>query len=259
MAYICIVADRLLYTKLIREFREHPVVGRDELLKFFRKYDPGLNKATFAWRVFDLRRRDIIRDLRKGVYTLSNKKTLEPSFNEVILRISKLIGQQYDPYYYNVWDTAWLNDFIELQTVSSQIVLEVEKEEMDSVFYALKSNGFAEIFIKPSKDMVERYVSEAAHPIIIKPFISRSPIQRIEGELIMIPTLEKILVDLYCDDSVYFAFQGHQLENIYRTAVAEYALNFSTLFTYAKRRHRYNEIKDLLLKVSDDNLKAIIK
>lgn len=148
---------------------------------------------------------------------------------------------------------------IELQIVSSLIVLEVEKGEMDSVFYSLKNNGFAEIFIKPDEKMVERYVSEARHPVIIKPFISRSPLQLVENELIMIPTLEKILVDLYCDDSVYFAFQEHQLENIYRIAAAEYILNFSTLFTYAKRRHRYNEIKNLLVKVSDDNLKSIIK
>lgn len=259
MAYICNVAESFLYNRLIREFKGHPVVSRDDLLKFFRKYEPELNKATFAWRVFDLRRRNIISDLRKGVYTLSNKKTLEPSFNDEILRISKLIGQQYDPYFYNVWDTIWLNGFIELQTVSSLIVLEVEKGEMDSVFYSLKNNGFAEIFIKPDEKIVERYVSEARHPVIIKPFISRSPLQLVENELIMIPTLEKILVDLYCDDSVYFAFQGHQLENIYRIAAAEYILNFSTLFTYAKRRHREDEIKNLLLKVSDENLKKVIK
>lgn len=74
----------------------------------------------------------------------------------------------------------------------------------------------------------------------------------------MIPTLEKILVDLYCDDKVYFAFQGHQLSNIYRVAAARYALNFSRLFAYAKRRSREDEIRSLLLKVLDKDLKEII-
>lgn len=248
-----------LHDKMVREFKEHSIVSRDDLLKFFRKHEPKLNEATFAWRVFDLRRRNIISDLKKGVYTLINKKTLEPSFNDEILRIGKLMEGQYNPYFYNIWDTILLNGFTELQTVSSLIVLEVEKGKMDSVFYSLKNDGFTEIFIKPDENMVERYVSEAKHPVIVKPFISRSPLQLTEEVLVMTPTLEKILVDLYCDDSIYFAFQGYQLENIYRIAAAEYALNFSTLFTYAKRRHRKDEIKNLLLKVSDENLKKVIK
>lgn len=247
-----------LYKTLLQEFTQHPIQTREDLLKFFRQYEPELNDTTFTWRVFDLKRRNLIAEVKRGVYMLSKKRVFEPPLNAGILKIRKLIDQQYDPYYYNVWDTIWLNEFTELQATSSLIVLEVGKEQIDSVFFSLKNKGFKEVFIKPDKGIVEHYVSEAKHPVIIKPFVSRSPNQLAQPDLVMIPTLEKILVDLYCDDKVYFAFQGHQLLNIYRVAAAEYALNFSTLFAYAKRRNREDEIKSLLLKVLDKDLKAII-
>lgn len=137
------------------------------------------------------------------------------------------------------------------------VVLEVEKGYMDSAFFTLKDKGFTETFIKPDKNLVEKYISEAKHPVIIKPFLSRSPVQSVEG--IIVPTLEKMMVDIYCDDQIYYAFQGNQLLNIYRNAVNKYTLNFSKLFNYAKRRSREDEIKGLLLKVLDNNLKSIIE
>jgi hypothetical protein len=66
-------------------------------------------------------------------------------------------------------------------------------------------------------------------------------------------------VDLYCDEHVFFAFQGHQLENIYKNAATRYHLNFSKLFTYAKRRSREDEVKNLFKTVLDDDLKNIIE
>ncbi|MFT3746797.1 MAG: hypothetical protein QM768_00705 [Agriterribacter sp.] len=104
---------------------------------------------------------------------------------------------------------------------------------------------------------MERYIFEAKHPVIIKPFLSRSPAQLIDD--VKVPALEKILVDLYCDEQVYFAYQGHQLEIIYRNAIYRYALNFSKLLTYAKRRSREDEIKSLLMKVLEKDLKEIIQ
>jgi hypothetical protein len=146
---------------------------------------------------------------------------------------------------------------MELQATSSQVILEIEKGFVESVLFALKDESIAEVFIKPDESIIKRYISEAKHPVIIKPFLSRSPAQLIENVKVL--ALEKILVDLYCDEKIYFAYQGHQLEIIYRNATSRYALNFSKLLTYAKRRSRKDEIKALLMKVLDEELKEIIQ
>jgi hypothetical protein len=257
VAYICFVAYNYVYKKLREAFKTQPVFSRDELLSFFQKYEPDLAEATFTWRIFDLKKRNIIRDVKTGVYTLNNQQPFEPVLNNIIISISKLVGKQYDLHFCNIWDTAWLNEFVELQATTSMIILEVEKGFMDDVFFTLKDKGITEVFVKPDTSLIEKYVSEAQQPVIIKPFLSRSPIQSIEG--IRVPVLEKILVDIYCDDQIYYAFQGNQLIQVYRNAVTRYSLNFSKLFNYAKRRSREGEIKNLLLKVLDNDLKNIIE
>lgn len=249
--------NNYIYARLKEEFKTHPVFDRNELWIFFRQYEPELKESSFAWRIFDLRKRNIIRDVKKGVYTLNSQQAYEPALNDTLISISKIIKQQYDTHFYNIWDTGWLNEFIELQATTAMVVLEIEKGYMDSAFFTLKDNGFAETFIKPDENLVEKYISEAQHPVIIKPFLSRSPVQSIEG--ILVPTLEKIMVDIYCDDQIYYAFQGNQLLNIYRNAVNKYTLNFSKLFNYAKRRSREEEIKSLLLEVLNKDLKSIIE
>lgn len=257
MAYICIMSENELYHTLAQELGSYPVLTRKDLLNFFRQREPGLKESTFAWRVFDLKRRNIITDLKKGIYTLNSKSPFTPQLSVEIKSISRLVTQQYDAHFYTIWDTSWLNDLTELQATASLVILEIEKGFMDSVFFALKDEGFPEVFIKPDESIMERYISEAKHPIIIKPFLSRSPAQLIDD--IKVPALEKILVDLYCDEQVYFAYQGHQLEIIYRNAASRYTLNFSKLLTYAKRRSREDEIKALLMKVLEKDLKEIIQ
>jgi len=251
------VSNNYIYTILREEFKERPLFKREELLDFFRQYEPELNEGTFTWRIYDLKKRNIISDVRKGVYTLSNQQKFELTLTRTIKSISRIIRQQYDADFYSIWDTNCLNEFIELQPTTAMVVLEVEKGFLDSVFFTLKDNGYKEVFIKPDENLIEKYVPEANQPIIIKPFLSRSPVQTVEG--ITVPALEKILVDIYCDDLIYYAFQGNQLLNIYRNAASKYSLNFSKLFNYAKRRSRKEEIKSLFFKVLNKDLKSIIE
>lgn len=257
VAYICNVAENYIYRKLIEEFSAHPVFNRDQLLSFFHQYEPDLPERTFTWRIYDLKKRNIIRDVKKGVYTLNTQQSFEPALNDAIKSICKLVEKQFDPDFYNIWDTIWLNEFIELQATASMVVLEVEKGFMDSIFFFLKDEGFTDVFVKPDMDLIEKYASEAPHPVIIKPCLSRPPVQLIGG--VKVPSLEKILVDVYCDDHIYYAFQGSQLKQIYRNAVAKYSLNFSTLLNYAKRRNREGEIKNLLLDTVSEDFKGIIE
>lgn len=257
MAYICNVAENYIYRKLKDEFKAHPVFNRDELLSFFHQYEPDLVEGTFTWRIYDLKKRNIIRDVKKGVYALNNQQPFGPTLNDTIKSINNLVKKRVDLNFYNIWDTIWLNEFIELQATTSMIVLEVEKGLMDSVFFFLKDKGFTDVFVKPDTDLIEKYASEAQHPVIIKPFLSRSPVQLIEE--VKVPSLEKILVDICCDDHIYYAFQGNQLKQIYRNAIAKYSLNFSTLLNYARRRNREDEIKELLLNAVDKDLKKIIE
>jgi hypothetical protein len=256
-AYICIMPTNMLYKELTQKFSQHGFMSRKELLNFFQHHEPKLSEAAVTWKIFDLKRRHVICSIKKDVYALQQKPSFEPVLDAPLAQISKFIREPNNLLFPSIWDTIWINDFTEMQATSSLIVLEVEKGEMETVFFLLRDKGFSEVFVKPDENIVRRHVSEAQRPIIIKPLVSRSPLQSIQG--VCIPTLEKILVDLYCDDRIFFAFQGHQLAVIFRNVLSRYTLNFSTLLAYAKRRHREEEIKNLLLDASEKELKIILQ
>jgi len=250
------VVNNIIERELMERFANMSMFTRDELFNFFRSFDPNLNEGTFGWRVYDLKKKNIIETLKKGVYQLVHKHKFKPELDKSILAISKVLDPAlYD--YYNIWETAWLNEFVELQATTSMTILEADKDSVDRLFYTLKDKDFANVFLKPDEDVLEKYVSELKESIIIKPMISRAPTHTIKT--IVVPTLEKILVDLYCDEKLFFAYQGSQLIKIYEGAFEKYTINLSRLLNYAKRRNREEGIKEFLLKNLNETIKSLVE
>lgn len=233
-------------SRLMEHFSPKEVFSREELLAFFRKLDPDLKETTFAWRVFDLKKRHRMRDVGKGVYTIERKQLFKPEADEEINKIGSFLENSFNHHSYNVWTTNWLNEFIDLQVTSFLYILEVDKMSIEQVFFSIKDSGkFSNVFINPDGATINHYISELPQPIVVVPMISRAPTMVIKK--IVLPTLEKILVDLFCDPKLYFAFQGQQLVKIFEGALAKYAINYSRLLNYAKRRHREDTLKEFLL------------
>ena len=117
---------------------------------------------------------------------------------------------------------------------------------------------------------MERYVSDAENPIIIKKLVGRSPLMTvvsgkiqarlkvkdylinrfsamsIEKTAVKVPTLEKILVDIFCDNIVFFAYKGNEQDQIFKWVLNNYALDRKTLFAYAERRKRKPQLTQYL-------------
>ena len=116
-------------------------------------------------------------------------------------------------------------------------------------------------YLNPDETVITLYISESANPVIIKKMITRSPIQKQKEKRINIylPMLEKILVDLFADDRIFYYYQGSELINIYKNAIKKYTLNYTKLFSYARRRERELEIKRFLTNHLYDYIKEIIE
>lgn len=243
-------------TQLIHQFTGREIFSRDELFSFFKQYEPNLKEGTFGWRIYDLKQKHIIKDVKKGFYTLEQKQPFRPVPDAMIDQLSNFLQNSFLFHFYNVWTTAWLNELIELQATSFLYILEVDKDSMNEVFFALKDKGrFQNLFLKPDKRVIETYISELSEAIIIEPMITRAPVFKTKN--IIFPTLEKILVDLYCDKELFFAYQGYQLVNIFEASMEKYLINYSRLFNYAKRRKREEALKSFL--VENDTLREKIK
>jgi len=253
MAYFCFVKNIIL-EQLKDSFYHADTFSRQDLLDFYQRYDPGINEGTFGWKIYELKRKHIIENVGTGVYRLIKKGPFKPTITPLMKQTMNIIQALESKY--SIWDTVWLNEFIELQSFNSIIILETEKSAMESWFYQLKDRK-KNVYIKPDEATVERYVSESTETIIIKPIISRSP--TVKSNKITVPTLEKILVDLFCDDKIFFAYQGRQLARIFENSFEKYSINLSRMMNYGKRRKREEPLKEFLLKTIPDNLKTLLE
>lgn len=245
-----------LDNKLIAYFGNNQTISRNQLLDFFSSFYPQINEGTFGWKIYDLKKKNILEPLKKGLYQLVSKGRYQPELSKALVATTKVLRPVLEEHY-NVWETIWLNEFVELQATSSMLVIETSKDSTETTFYTLKDHGFKNVYLKPNEDIMHKYVSELSESVIIKPMISRAPTQEVEG--ISIATLEKILVDVFCDPKLFFAFQGIQLVKIYERAFEKYTINLSKLLNYARRRNREDKITEFLLENMDNKIKALIK
>src|SRR5690606_6492897 len=104
-----------------------------------------------------------------------------------------------------------------------------------------------DVFLDPSDEVLNKYVIDTREPVIITRLTSESPIQKIDN--VNTVTLEKILVDLLCDEKLFAAQQGAELERIYRTAFEKYTVSTTKLLRYASRRGKKKEIEKRIEKI----------
>lgn len=128
------------------------------------------------------------------------------------------------------------------------ILVEVEKDAAQSVFFYLKEHK-TPVFIEPTEDFIEKYFPDQQETIIVKSLVSEAPLQTINN--INIPTIEKILVDIFCDDIIFAAQQGSEMKTIFLEALSKYTVNESRIMRYADRRRKKESFREYLNSISN--------
>ena len=248
---------KIIENKLIEEFKDREPFSRDELYKFFKYYEPNLKEGTFGWRIYDLKNKNIIKPLMRGLYTISYKPKYKPDVSQYLIKVAKKTDDRFKDVKYCIWETNWLNEFSQHQASKKIFIIETEKDFLDSFFYELKETYKAEVFLTPDEKAINLYVAESIQPIVIKKLVTRSPIsKRTEKKLkFHTPCLEKILVDIFSEDKLFYYSQGSELVHIFENALKSYDINFTKLLSYAKRRERDNDIKLFL----NNNMNYLVK
>jgi len=252
--------SKIIEKKLIEEFKDREFFTREELFDFFRYFEPDLKEGTFGWRIYDLKNKKIIRSLKRGLYTISYKPKYKPQISDELIKFSKKINGQFSEIKFCLWDTQWLNEFARHQSGKQIQIIEIEKDFVKSLYYYLKDQFKFDFYLSPDEKIIDFYISESNNPIVIKKLITRSPIGKITEKKVklMVPLLEKILVDLYSDEKLFYFYHGAELKYIFENAITNYTLNFTRLYNYAGRREKEAEIKTYLKKNMGHLLKDII-
>jgi len=240
--------QKFVEQQLKETFKDQASFTKEDLGRFFRRYEPELNEHTLYSRIRSLRTRNMITQLNKNTYTLSTKKEFKPDIDtelgeQGLLAIDFLQGEPYC-----IWDSSWINQFSRHQAMKNFHVVEAGKSELLSLFHFLKDKGKESVFLDPGQETLYLYARENEVPIVLKPLISRSPVVKREynSKKLTVPTLEKILVDIYTDVFIFNYIQGAELETIFEKAITRYTVNFTTFFAYARRRNKEEQLEAYL-------------
>lgn len=230
---------------LRKRFKRQSHITQAELYRYFREKEPGLKATTLRWRIYRLKKSNILLPVKRGVYSLNQKSIFKPAITKKMKRLVWKYNADFSPSLRCIiWTTEWLHQFMVQQPNSHLVIIETEKDSIDSLFYHIQDE-FKNTYINPDKDNVRDYVSRQKEAIIIKPLISRSPTILFESG-VETASLEKMLIDIFCDDHLFISYQGSELENIFSNSWKNYSLNLSALMNYANRRKRGNALKKFL-------------
>ena len=142
-----------------------------------------------------------------------------------------------------MWSSSLLNEFTIHQTNKTFFLIEAEKDSVESIFHFLKDRNYS-VFINPTQEVFENYALSENNFTIIKPLISEAPIQTFKN--LNTVTLEKMLVDIFCDEIIFTAYKGNEMETIFSNAYNKYVINENKLLRYANRRGKKNQLINYL-------------
>ena len=190
----------------------------------------------------------ILQRIGRGKFTVGEEKKYIPEISSTIKTVFKKLKTEFPYTNICVWNTSVLNEFMQHQPNYIFILVETDKETTNSVFYFLREIKKS-VFIKPTNDILEKYNLNERETFIIKPIISEAPTQNING--IETVTIEKMLVDIFCDDVIFSAQQGGEMRTIFKNAFEKYTINQSKMLRYADRRRKKEELNQFIKTISN--------
>lgn len=238
---------------IIKQLRQHfkgkESFSREELYTFYKQFKPDLKETTFRWIIFNLKKQRVIASVSKELFTFSLKPVFQPEPDKLEKKIFSIVEKQFSTLKFCIWSTLYASEFMLHIPAKHITILQVEKEALEPVYDFLKNQKLGDIFIQPEEKEIERYIYESDKGIVLLPLVSKSPLQEINK--ITTITLEKLIVDLYSDRKLFASFQGSEFAHIVNTAYGRYAIDFTTLFHYAKRRRKDIELRQFFKNKTD--------
>lgn len=212
-------------------------------MKFYRTIEPGIKKNTVNWRIYNLVQEGVLNRIGRGKFTLGKGNAYIPEISSKLAAVYKKIKSDFPFLTVCLWSTSVLNEFMLHQPGKYYQLLEVDKDAMESVFYYLKDRNYP-VYVEPSKELIRRYMIDEKEPWIIKSLVSEAPLQQVNG--IPTVTIEKMLVDIFCDPIIFNAQQGSEMNQIFKEAIGKYTISESKMLRYANRRRKRKELDNFL-------------
>jgi hypothetical protein len=191
----------------------------------------------------------VLQRIGRGKFRLGVGRKYLPEISSLTKSIYKKLKAEFPYANFCVWNTSILNEFMQHQPNRFILLVETDKEITNSAFYFLRDSDShrkkKSVFIEPTNDILEKYIVNEKEVVVIKSLISEAPTQKINK--VETATIEKILVDIFCDEVIFSAQQGAEKRTIFKEAFTKYTINQSKMLRYADRRRKKEELNQFVI------------
>ena len=220
-------------------FENKETIPFQDIENYYRANESEIPYTTINWRIYKLVQLGVLQRIGKGLYQLGKATVFTPPTNNKMQKIELFLQKRFPFAQYCQWDLSQINSFAHHLINFNVSFVDVEKDAVDSAYYALKEQFPKVMAVQNLYDGL----SEFNNYIVVRTLITEAPIQK-TGK-IHTATLEKILVDLAVDKE-FMPFQGSEIYAIFEAAMEQYTINQNTLLRYAARKNKKEEIKKII-------------
>jgi len=240
--------DSLNIDELTKHFKDKNVIEIADIANFYRIAGEQIKLTNIRWRVYSLVQKGILQRVGRGKFCFGKSINYFPEISPKLKSLYNIILKNFPFSRVCVWHTSVFNEFMQHQTGKFYYLVEVEKDAAEAVFYFLKERNLS-VFLNPNQEILDKYIPENKDIYIVKSLVSEAPTQQIEK--ICTVSIEKMLVDIFCDETLFAAQQGAEMRTIFNEALRKYTVNQNRMLRYADRRKRKNDFNNYLNTISN--------
>ena len=192
----------------------------------------NISDSGLLWHIRKLIKQNQLSRLSRGLYGKQAKSDFMPSLTEDLRNLYADLTRAFPLIYIVVYSGNDINSLQHHLSANNAIYVEVPKGATEAVFHYLADKKIR-AYHRPTEDFMSDYVDLAEKSVIVKALTTEAPIKAVDG--VMMPTLEKILVDINADPDFYY-LQGNEAFNIMQNALSLYSINTPKMLRYASRR-----------------------
>lgn len=212
-----------------------------------------LGEASMRKKMQNLLKSGVIVRVGRNAYCLASSKVsrYQYEYSDQACQIAETVVENYPFLRFSVFELIQLNEFVNHQQAHNVFFLSVEEDVENFVFDMMKERYPGKVLIDPTPRLYHQYWYNGM--IVINKLVTEAP----KGVPVPWHTrLEKMLVDLVCDEILMETISESEYPTILEDAFTKYAIDESCLFRYAKRRGAEKRFRNLIRNKTDIELKT---
>lgn len=207
-----------------------------------REGNAYISHKTVSWYLTKLIESGQLQRVAHGKYAVGSKQQFLIIPTDEQRSLNEELKQKWPFAHFCIYNGSVISPLQHHLSANNITYIETEREAVTAVFNYLRDEGKA-AYLRPTRELIYNYIDLSQPSIFVKPLITESPVQESNG--ILVPTVEKLLVDLQIDKD-FFYLQDAEGVNIFLNALSLYSINESRLLRYASRRGIRNKIKSII-------------